>query len=90
VIVTRRAPPVDPGQRLAGDIGAELPEGLADAALAAAVPAGDDGGDDAAGLDQQVGNERGAQTGARQRVVAIFRGVARADRRHSVRPGPSP
>ena len=64
------------------DIGPELPEILADAALAAAVPAADDGVDDAARLDQQVGHERGAHAPARQRVARRDRSGCFADSGH--------
>ena len=55
MIVARGASPVDARHGLAFDIGPELPEILADATLAAAMPSGDHRVDDAPGIDQQVG-----------------------------------
>ena len=68
VVVPGRAAPVD-ARGIAFDIGAELPEILADAALAAAVPAGDHRVDDAARLDQQVRHQRGPQPATGERVA---------------------
>ena len=70
VVVAGGAAPVDLGDALAGDVGAELPEVLADAALAAAVPAGDHGVGDALRLDQAVRHQRGALARTHQRLAA--------------------
>jgi hypothetical protein len=69
-VVAGGAAPVDTRQRFAFDIGSELPEGFADAALAAAVPAGDHGVGDAPRLGEAIGQQRRALTGAGKRVGA--------------------
>ena len=81
VVVARRAAPVD-ARGIAFDIGPELPEILADAALAAAMPAGDHGVDDAARLDQQVGHKRSPQPATGERVTRRCRSLDLADARH--------
>src|SRR5690554_6334152 len=82
MVVAGRAPPVDAGHVLTLDIGAELPEILADAAPAPAVPAGDDGVDDAPGFDQQVGHQRGALARAGQCVCGDDPAGSLADTGH--------
>src|SRR5690606_29804515 len=69
MVVASGAAPVYPGYRLTFHIGAELPEVLADAATAAAVPASGDVVDDATGFNQQVRQQRGARTGAHERIL---------------------
>ncbi len=66
VVVARGAAPIDAGQALALGIGTELPEILADAALAAAMPAGDHGVGDPLGLDQTIRHQACALPCARQ------------------------
>ena len=83
VVVAGRAAPVD-ARGIAFDIGPELPEILADAALAAAMPAGDHGVDDAARLDQQVGHQRGPQPATGERVARRYRSLDLADTRHQM------
>src|SRR5690606_39992653 len=82
MVVAGRAPPVDAGHGLAFDIGTELPEILADAAAAAAVPAGDHRVGDAPRLDQQVGHQRGAQPRPRNGIARGNGGRRLADARH--------
>jgi hypothetical protein len=68
VVVAGGAAPVDAGEAFAFRIGAELPEILADAALAPSMPAGDHRIGDTAGLHHAIGHEAGALAGAGQRV----------------------
>ena len=81
MLVAGRAPPVDRGRGLARREGAELPEGLAAAGDAAAMPAGNDGRRDAAGLDQKVGQAAGdalrlGQRSADRAGLALQAGLA--------------
>jgi len=62
VFVARRAAPVDPPGRFAGDEAAVLPEVLARAGAAAAVQPVDDRGRDAARLEDEPGNSGGQRT----------------------------
>ena len=84
VVVAGGTAPVYARHRLALDIGPELPEILADAALAPAMPAADHRGDDAAGLDQKVGDERCPEPGAGERVARRDRRRRLADPRHQI------
>jgi hypothetical protein len=81
-VVAGGAAPVDTRQRFAFDIGPKLPEGFADAALAAAVPAGDDGVGHAPGFGEAIGQQRRALTGAGKRIKPRSRSGQLADRRH--------
>src|SRR5690606_39061588 len=82
MVVTGGAAPVDARHRLAVDIGTELPEILADAPAAAAVPAGDDSVGDALRLDQKVWDERCTLSGAGERVAGRDRCRRLADPCH--------
>lgn len=70
MVVAGRAPPVDPRQAFAFGIGPELPEILADAAFAAAMPAGGDGIGDALCLDHAVRHQCGTLARARQNFAS--------------------
>ena len=84
VIVASGTAPVDARHGVTFDIGPELPEILADAALATAMPAADDGVDDAARLDQQVGHKRGAHAPAGKGVTRRDGSGNFADTRHHI------
>ena len=75
MVVAGRAAPVDARQAFALDIGPELPEILADAALAAAMPAGDHRVGDAARLDQQSGTSEARSLRAGERIARDGVGV---------------
>lgn len=70
MVVAGGAAPVDARQALALGIGTELPEILADAALAATMPAGDHGVGDALGFHQAVRHQGGPLPGAGKGIAA--------------------
>src|SRR5262249_19556397 len=93
MVVTRRAPPVDAGGRLAGDETAILPEILSRSGAAAAMQAMNDGCGDAPRLENQArrhSSERAALAGCTlNRSTILVEGAPRLDRHPLIQFAPS-